>query len=176
MVGVLDGTDEFAIKSAIRIVRDGGAEQLERMLPLMPDKQAANLIATGSMVQLTAYVERVMDPNLSLPACRRADNGAMWMVENLLEFPGTAEVSSFFEEGCMAERLTLLPYQWAQVSMSTAAGGLEMSSAESRTISASIGAWWQRCRQSWLTSPAVWGRKHGGIYRNQNSYRVCGRE
>ena len=77
MVGVLDGTDEFAIKSAIRIVRDGGAEQLERMLPRMPDKQAANLIATVSMVQRTAYVDRVMDPKLSLPACRRADNGTM---------------------------------------------------------------------------------------------------
>ena len=84
MVGVLDGTDEFAIKSAIRIVRDGGAEQLERMLPRMPDKQAANLIATGSMVQRTAYVERVMDSKLSLPTCRRADNGAMWTLENLL--------------------------------------------------------------------------------------------
>ena len=59
-------------------MRDGGAEQLERMLPRMPDKQAANLIATGSMVvQQTAYIERVMDPKLSLPVCRREDNGTL---------------------------------------------------------------------------------------------------
>ena len=48
------GTDEFAIESTMGIVRDGGAEQLARMLPRVPDKQAANLIATGSMVQRTA--------------------------------------------------------------------------------------------------------------------------
>ena len=61
VVGVPASSDEFAIESAIGIVRDGGAEQLTRMLSRMPDKQAANLIATGSMVQRTAYVERVMD-------------------------------------------------------------------------------------------------------------------
>ena len=104
------------------------------MLPRMPDKQATNLVATGSMVQRTAYVERVMDPNLSLPACGRADNGAMWMLENLLEVPGTAEGASFFEEGCMAERFTLLPDQRAQASLSTGAGGFGMSSAESRRM------------------------------------------
>ena len=97
VAGVPAGSDEFAIESAIGIIRDGGAEQLARMLPRMPDKQAANLVATSSMVQRTAYVERVMDPKLSLPACRRADNGAMWMLENLLELPGTAGESSFFE-------------------------------------------------------------------------------
>ncbi|CAM9941134.1 unnamed protein product, partial [Laminaria digitata] len=95
VVGVPVGTDKFAIESAIETVREGGVEQLARMLPRMPDKQAANLIATGSMVQRTAYAERVMDPKLSLPACRRADNdtGAMRMLENLLELPGTAEES-----------------------------------------------------------------------------------
>ncbi|CAM9314220.1 unnamed protein product, partial [Laminaria digitata] len=123
VVGVPVGTDDFAIESAIEIVREGGAEQLARMLPRMPDKQAANLIAIGSMVQRTAYVERVMDPKLSLPACRRADNGAIWMLENLLELPGTAEESSFFEEG-----------------LSTGAGGFGMSSAEARRMSASIGS------------------------------------
>ena len=52
---------------------------------------SANLIATGSIVQPTAYIERVMDPELSLPACQMADNSAMWMLENLLDLPGTAE-------------------------------------------------------------------------------------
>ena len=61
-------SDKLSIENAIGIRRDGGAEQLARMLPRMPDKQAANLIATGSMVQRTAYVERVIDPKLSLPA------------------------------------------------------------------------------------------------------------
>ena len=67
------GTDEFAIESTMGIVRDGGAEQLARMLPRMTDKQTASLIAIGSTVQRMAYVERVMDQKLSLPACRRAD-------------------------------------------------------------------------------------------------------
>ena len=73
------------------------------------------------MVQGMAYVERVMDPKLSLPACRRTDNGAMWMLENLLERPGTAEELSFFEEGCMVKRPTLLPHQLARASLSTRA-------------------------------------------------------
>ena len=129
VVGVPVGSNEFAIESAIGIVRDGGAEQLAQMLPRMPDKQATNLIATGSMVQRTAYVKRAMNPKLSLPACRREDNGAMWRLENLLELPGTAEKSSFFEKRCMGERLTLLPHQRAQASLSTGAGGFGMSSA-----------------------------------------------
>ena len=41
----------------MEIVQNGGAEQLARTLPRMPDKQAANLIATGSMVQRAAYIE-----------------------------------------------------------------------------------------------------------------------
>ena len=110
------------------------------MLPRMPEKPAANLIATGSMVQRTAYVERVMDPKLSLPACRRADSGAMWMLENPLELPGTAEESSFFKVGCMAERLTLVPHPRAQASLSTGAGGFGMSPADAKMMSASVGS------------------------------------
>ena len=86
IVGVPVGTEEFAIESAIAIVRDEGAEQLAWMLPRMPDKQGASLIATGFMVQRTAYVERVMGPKLTLPACPRADSGALWMLENLPSF------------------------------------------------------------------------------------------
>ena len=77
VVGVPVGTDEFGTENAIGIVRDEGAEQLAGMLSRTPHKQAANLIATGSMVQRTAYVDRVKDPKLSLPACRRVDNHAM---------------------------------------------------------------------------------------------------
>ena len=93
----------------------------------MPDKQSANLIATSSMVQRTSYVERVTDPELSLPACQRADTSAMWMLEHLLELPGTADESSLFEDGCPANRLTLQPHQKVQASLSTAAGGVGLS-------------------------------------------------
>ena len=81
-----------------------------------------------------------MDPKLSLPACERADNGAMWMAGNLLELPGTAEESSFVEEGCMVERLTLLSHQRAQASLSTGAWGFRMSSVESKSMSAWVGS------------------------------------
>ena len=104
VVGVPIGNDAFAVYSALEIVRDGGAEQLARILPRMPDKQSANLIATSSMVQRTSYVQRVMDPEQSLPACQRADTSAMRTLERLLELPGTADESSFFEDGCPAVR------------------------------------------------------------------------
>ena len=65
----------------------------------MPDNQSANLIATNSIVQRASYIERIMDPELSLPACQRADTSAMRMLERLLELPGTADESSFFEDG-----------------------------------------------------------------------------
>ena len=81
-----------------------------------------------------------MDPTLSLPACRQADYGTTWMLEHLLELPGTAKESSLFEEGCMAERLTLLPHQRAQAGLSTGAGGLRMSSVEAKSMPASVGS------------------------------------
>ena len=34
------------------------------------------LIAVESLGQRTSYLERALDPGLSLEACRRADNGA----------------------------------------------------------------------------------------------------
>ena len=98
VVGVPIGNDAFAVNSALEIVRDGGAEQIARILSRMPDKQSANLIAASSTVQLTYYIEQVMDPELSLPACQRTDTRAMWMLERLLELLGTADQSSFFED------------------------------------------------------------------------------
>ena len=62
VVGVPLGTDAYAMESAMEIVENSGAEQLTRMLPHIPDKQSANLIATGSMLQRLACVGRVMDP------------------------------------------------------------------------------------------------------------------
>ena len=68
VVGVPIGTDAYVMESVMETVENGGAEQLARMPPWMPDKQSAKRIATGSMVQQTAYyiVERVMNPELSL--------------------------------------------------------------------------------------------------------------
>ena len=50
MVGVPVGLDEYAKESAMVMARNEGAEQLARMLPLMPDKISANLVATGSKI------------------------------------------------------------------------------------------------------------------------------
>lgn len=72
------GADDFAIESTIGIVRDGGGGTARAdAATIVPDKQAAKHIATGFMVRRTAYVEWMMDPKLSLPACRREANGAM---------------------------------------------------------------------------------------------------
>lgn len=57
VVGVSIGTDAHAMESAMEIVESGGAEQLALTLPRMPDKQSDNLIATGSVVHRTAYIE-----------------------------------------------------------------------------------------------------------------------
>lgn len=70
VVGVPVGTDEYVMESAMEILRSTPGEwnnSLE-MLSRMLDKQPANLIATGSILQRIAYIERVMDPDLFLPA------------------------------------------------------------------------------------------------------------
>ena len=46
VIGVLIGTDVYAIENAMEIVDNGRTEQLARMLQRMPDKQSANLIAS----------------------------------------------------------------------------------------------------------------------------------
>ena len=126
--------------SAMETVRNGGAEQLVRVLSRMPNKQSANLIAPSSMVQRTSYRVSVMDPKLSLAACQKADGNAFWMPEKLLDLPGAAEESSFFADGCPTNMLTLKPYQQAQASLSKGAGGFGLSSAEARRMSASVGS------------------------------------
>ena len=68
VVGVPVGTGEFAIKSVIGIVRDGRAEPLARMLPRIPDIQAANPIATGSIGMSSAEARRMSASGGSLVA------------------------------------------------------------------------------------------------------------
>ena len=124
----------------MEIVRNGGAKQLARMLSHMPDKQSANLIVTGSMVQRTSHLERVMDLELSLAASQKANGNALWILEKQLGLPEAVEESSFFADGCRTKMLTLQPYQQAQASLSTGAGGFGLSSAEARRMSASVGS------------------------------------
>ena len=133
-------TDAYARESAIEIVQNGGAEQFARMLSRMPDEQSVNLIATGSVVQRTSYLERVMDPELSLAACKIADGNTWWMMETLLNFSGAAEEPSFFADGCPTNMLTLQPCQQAQASLSTGAGGFGLSPAKARRMSPSVGS------------------------------------
>ena len=64
----------------------------------MPDKQAATFIVIQSLRQRNGYLQRAVDTELSLEACRRADNGAQWAYEKILELPGAAE-AQFFSGG-----------------------------------------------------------------------------
>ena len=120
--GVPIGTEEYVRGRAIEVVRDGGADRLARYLANMHDKQAAALIAVEYIGQRKSYLERPLDPGLSLEACRRADNWAQWAYEKILELPGAAEAQSFFQ-GCPGSRLTLKLYQQAQARLYTGAGG-----------------------------------------------------
>ena len=40
-------------------------------------------------------------------SCKRADNGAQWAYEKIIELPGAAEAPPFFQEGCPDSQLTL---------------------------------------------------------------------
>ena len=70
VVGVLIGTDEYVLKRAMAVVRDGGANCLTRCLANMPDKQAVALIAIESLGQRASYLEKALDTGLSLEACK----------------------------------------------------------------------------------------------------------
>ena len=95
VVGVPIGTEDYLRGRAIEVVRDGGADRLAHCLANMPDKQAAALITVESLGRRTNYLERPLDPRLSLEACKRADNGAQWAYEKILELPGAAEAVIF---------------------------------------------------------------------------------
>ena len=77
---------------------------------------------------------------VSLPACQKADNSALWTLENLLDLSGTAKESPFFEDERPTSELMLLPHQRAKGSLSPGAGGFGLSSAERRRMSASVGS------------------------------------
>ena len=76
MVGVLIGTREYVRGRAMDVVREEGADRFARCLANMPEKQAATLIVVESLGQRMNYLEKALDPGLSLEASKRSDNGA----------------------------------------------------------------------------------------------------
>ena len=60
----------------MEVVRDGGADHLAHCLANTPDKQAEAPITVEYLGQRTSYLERVLDPGLSLEAYERADKRA----------------------------------------------------------------------------------------------------
>ncbi|CAN0409834.1 unnamed protein product, partial [Laminaria digitata] len=91
VVSVPIRTEEYMRGRAMEVIGDGGADCLARCLTNMLDKQAAALISVESLGQRTTYLERALDPRLPLEACRRADNGAQWAYEKILELRRAAE-------------------------------------------------------------------------------------
>ena len=123
-MGVPIDMDEHVLDRAMEIVRDGRADRVACCLASMPNTQAAALIAIESLGQRTSYLEKALDTGLSLEECRRADNGAQWAYENILEIPRAAEAQLFFQERCPGNQLALNPHQQAQACLSPGAGGL----------------------------------------------------
>lgn len=74
VVGIPIGTEECVLEHTVGVVMDGGASRLARCLADMPDKL------------------RVLDTDLSLEACRRAENRAQWAFKQIiLELRGAPE-------------------------------------------------------------------------------------
>ena len=152
VVGVPTGNDEYVLERAREIVKEGGTDHLASCLANMPDKQAAAHIVTESPGQRTGYLERALDTELYLKACREADNGAQWAYEKILELTGAAEAQSFFQEGCPDDRLTLQPHQQAQARLSSGESGCLWRKRGERLPL--LGARWGSYRRFWQTSLA----------------------
>ena len=136
VVGDPIGTEECARERAMQIVRDGGADHLGRYLAnIIPEKQAAAIITVEYLGQRTSYLERGLNPGLSLEAYRRANNGAQWAHELTLELPEAVESPPLLQKGCPDNQPTLKPYQQAQGLLSTGVRGLGLPSTEVRRIS-----------------------------------------
>ena len=75
----------------MEVVRDEGADLLARCLANMSDKESVVLIAVEFLAQRTSYLEMALCTDLSLQACRKADNGEQRAYENILDLPGAAE-------------------------------------------------------------------------------------
>ena len=58
----------------------------------------------------------------------------------IIDLPGIAEETPFFENGCPTNQLVLQPYLQAQARLTTGAVGFGLASAEARKMSASVGS------------------------------------
>ena len=85
VVGVPIGTHEYVFERAREILKEGDKDHFARCLAKMPDKQATALIVIESLGQRTGYLGRALDTELFLEACRRANNGAEWAYEKVIE-------------------------------------------------------------------------------------------
>ncbi|CAN0425517.1 unnamed protein product, partial [Scytosiphon promiscuus] len=122
VVGVPIGTDDYVKEFAMKVIAEGGADKLARILPRMSDRQVANLITSLSLIQRSAYIERGIDPALTKEACERLDNMVQWALETGMGIEGTEGEEEFFQRGCKDTNLKLQPYQRAQTQLSTGAG------------------------------------------------------
>lgn len=100
MVGVPIGADEYVLERAIEIEKDGGSDRISRCCANMPDKQAVAFIYIEYLGHRTGCLERALDTEPSLEACRRADTWEQWTYDKILELPGSAEAQSVSQEGC----------------------------------------------------------------------------
>lgn len=108
------------------------------MLPRFQDTQGANLIATGPMVQRTAYIKRVKDLVLPLPGCRQADNVPMWMLERFSSVLERRSNRCYFRR---RDWRTDVHGSCPPASLPKEAGGVETSTAEeARMMSVLIGS------------------------------------
>ena len=140
VVGILVGTDEFVEEHAMKTVKDDGEEGLARLLAHMPQTQQAMLVPTEVLMAKTGFLERGVDTHLSRAPCKRANNTNLCMLERLLALPEVENEELSFATDCPADRLKLLPHQRVQAGLSTAAGGLGLSSTARRRLSVAHGS------------------------------------
>ncbi|CAB1119445.1 unnamed protein product [Ectocarpus sp. CCAP 1310/34] len=139
VVGVPIGTDAYVEDIAMKVITEGGADKLARMLVRMPDKQVAHLVTSQSLTQRSGYIERGINHKLVKGACKRLDNMVMWVLEATMGLRDTEVEEEFFQDDCQPDRFKLKPYQQAQARLSTGAGGLGLPAAVMRRFSASLG-------------------------------------
>lgn len=95
VAGVPIDTEEYVLEWTLELVKNGGVDPLARCLAIMLDRQAVALLAIGYLGWSTSHLHRALGTRLSLKACRRADDGAQWTYEKMLELTGAVEAQSF---------------------------------------------------------------------------------
>ena len=140
MVDVPIGNDEYVLEQAREIVKREARTTSHAASRRCRTSKRRSPSSPNPSGRERATSKWALDTELSLEACRRADNGTQWAYEKILELPGAAEAQSFFEEWCPDDRLTVQPHQHAQARLSTGARGSGLPSAEARRLSASNGS------------------------------------